>query len=233
MRELLERPVRDAGVIVHLDVQQLDVRSRNESERRIEVRPDALVLEQTLPRVIRIAHRETGRRSVTVKVVPCREQSPRPHPQVLVAVEPRRRIREVQTAHRAAAASERIAGGCNRTHPRFLPDVLLHASYAHGHTLRYDIRFVVRADDEPADARLADLAAHFSARDDRYFDTIDETDAPAEERDDVLLEAEPECKRVGTLEKERALLRKEQWKARQVRAARVDFRLRKVGVDGE
>ena len=46
-------------------------------------------------------------------------------------------------------------------------------------------------------------------------------------------EAEAERKDVAALEKERALLREEQREARQVRAARVDFGLGEVGVDGQ
>src|SRR5262249_29469653 len=74
---------------------------------------------------------------------------------------------------------------------------------------------------------------HFPAGDDRHLDTVYETDAPAEKRDDVLLQAESKCKRVGALQKERTLLWKEQREARQVRTTRVDLRLSKVGVDRE
>ena len=69
---------------------------------------------------------------------------------------------------------------------------------------------------------------------DRDLFARDQADAPTEEgRRQVLVETEPEVEDVGALEKEGALLGKEQREARQVHAARVDFGLGEIGVDGE
>ena len=59
----------------------------------------------------------------------------------------------------------------------------------------------------------------------------DQTDAPAEIRQDILVQPEAEREDVVALEKERPLLREEQRESRQVRPPRVDFGLGEVGVD--
>ena len=60
--------------------------------------------------------------------------------------------------------------------------------------IRDDAGLVVGADDEAADVRVADPPVDLAAGDDRHFDAVDETDAAAEERNDVLAEAESEGK---------------------------------------
>jgi hypothetical protein len=60
-----------------------------------------------------------------------------------------------------------------------------------------------------------------------------EADAAAEKRNHVVAEAKTEAEDVGPFEEKRARFGKEQGKAGHVRAARVDFRFREVGIDRE
>src|SRR5262249_43360127 len=73
-------------------------------------------------------------------------------------------------------------------------------------------------------------AVDLSAGEDRHCLAVDEADAAAEVRDDVLVEAEAEREDVVALDEERPLLGKELGEARQVRAPRIDFGFREVGV---
>ena len=83
---------------------------------------------------------------------------------------------------------------------------------------------------QEADVLLARLPDQFRAIDDRLRLTAVKADAAAEER---TLVAGRELEKVGAVEEELTLLRKEQRKAREVGAALIDFGLREIGVDGE
>ena len=83
----------------------------------------------------------------------------------------------------------------------------------------------------PADVRLADPAVDFAARDDRHLAPSIKPMRRLKYGSTSWFEPQAEREDVVALEEERALLREEQRKPRQVRPARVDFRFREVGVD--
>src|SRR5262249_37805676 len=87
-----------------------------------------------------------------------------------------------------------------------------------------------RPDGDAAETGIVDPSVDFAACEDWHFLIFDETDATAEIWNDVLAEAKTERKNVVALEEERALFGKEQRKACQIRAPRVHFRFREVGV---
>src|SRR5262249_41981790 len=88
-------------------------------------------------------------------------------------------------------------------------------------------------DVEDPDAEGAALSDELHPAADRHLTPVEEADAPGEERDERLVEADParEVELVRPLEEEAPLLRKEEGEARQVDLPRVDLRLGEVGVE--
>ena len=97
---------------------------------------------------------------------------------------------------------------------------------------------------DPQDAHLGSShgAHQLDAGIERYFLSADQPDLPAEERIDIRAGAGNAAGRFGTrarkaedtgpLEEERALLRKQQRKARQIDLTRVHFGFAEVGIEG-
>ena len=89
-----------------------------------------------------------------------------------------------------------------------LPDVLLDAADGHHGFVGNDTSLVVGADHQAAEIRAAGAAVDLGAGDDRHLLALDEPDAAAEVRHDVLVQAEAEREDVVAFEEERALLGK-------------------------
>ena len=94
-----------------------------------------------------------------------------------------------------------------------------------------DTGLPVRADGQAAEVRVANAPVDLASRENRHFVPVDQSDPPAEVGQDIRIRPETVREDVAALEKEGALLRKEQRKSRQVRTAGIDLGFGEVGID--
>src|SRR4029077_19024342 len=158
-------------------------------------------------------------------------QPPHTDKKVLVATETRRGVREIGAAQPAAGPAERIADRGNSANPRFAPEVVFHSADANEGVVVNDVVPRSGANRYAPEVGIADAPVHFAARKDWYLLIVDEANPAAEIRNHILTEAETEREDVVALDEERALLREEQRKPRQVRSTCIDFCLREVRVE--
>src|SRR4029079_3751865 len=85
---------------------------------------------------------------------------------------------------------------------------------------------------DPTNVRVSDASVDFAAGQNWHFEAVDKADAAAEVRNHILVQSQAKRKDVVALDKERALFRKEQRKASQVRASSIDLCFGEVGVHG-
>src|SRR5262245_23786649 len=112
---------------------------------------------------------------------------------------------EVRTKEPAPASLQRIATRRNEPHGRFAQDVLLDADDSHRAIGSERIR-ISRPNGQRTETRVAGTPIQLATEGDRNLLPRKESDAAAEERDDVLLEAETEVEDVSAFEEERPLL---------------------------
>ena len=116
MSQLLGGSAREPGPVGRLQVQQLDRAARHESQRRVEIPADALVVDVHIPQVVRVLDPEPMRGGIGSEAVsPCRE-TPHAHGEILVPAKAGSRVREVGPGQPASAAAEWITNGRDRPH---------------------------------------------------------------------------------------------------------------------
>src|SRR5262249_11698612 len=150
--------------------------------------------------------------------------------QVAVRVKVRRLKRDVGTGKPAVRCACWIANGADETDGGLAEHVLFDPDGTENGTCGQAVHGA-RIGKHGAEVGVPDTTVHLSADVNRHLLAVEQSDGPAEERNDPFGQAEAKREDVGSFEEEGALLRKEQRKTRKVRLPRVDFGFREVRVD--